>query len=101
MTDQMTGMTTDAIPATDFAGIQRQIHEFIQVNFLFDGGSADLDDAGSLVAQGILDDTGVLELVLFVEEAWGLTVDPQDLRPENFDSIDALAAYIVRRLSQR
>lgn len=101
MTDQMTGMTTGAVPATDFAGIRQQIHEFIEVNFLFDGGPADLDDEASLVEQGIVDDTGVLELVLFVEEAWGLTVDPQDLHPENFDSVNALSAYIVRRLPPR
>ncbi len=99
MSDQMTSMTTGAAPATDFTGIRRQIHEYIEVNFLFDGGPTDLDDAASLVEQGIVDDTGVLELALFVEESWGLTVDPRDLLPENFDSVNALASYVVRRFA--
>jgi acyl carrier protein len=83
-----------ATPATDLDGIRRQIHEFVALNFLFDGSSEQLDDSASLLETGIVDDTGILELVLFVEEAWGLTVDRGDLAPENLDSVDALAKYV-------
>jgi acyl carrier protein len=50
---------------------------------------------------GVVDDTGVLELILFVEEAWGLTVDRADLAPENLDSVNALASYVYGHLYQR
>ena len=99
MSDYVTGISTGMLPATDLEGIRRQIREFIQMNFLFDGAPADLDDAASLVEQGVVDDTGVLEIVLFVEDAWGLTVDPQDLRPEHFDSVNALAEYVFQHLA--
>jgi acyl carrier protein len=99
MGDQIASTVAGAAPATDFEGIRQQIHEFIVMNFLFDGTDAALDDAASLVEQGIVDDTGVLELVLFVEDAWGLTVDQQDLLPDNFDSVYALAGYVLRRLA--
>lgn len=101
MTDIRSSMMAGAAPATDLDGIRRQIHEFVSMNFLFDGSTEPLDDAGSLLEQGVVDDTGVLELVLFVEEAWGLTVDRGDLAPENLDSVNALAEYVYAHLCAR
>lgn len=75
-----------------------QIRDFITQNFLYNGTAAHLDNSASLLEQGIVDTTGVLELVLFVEETYGLSVDQSDLLPENFDSIDNLADYVVRHL---
>ncbi len=51
--------------------IQRQIHEYVVMNFLFDGTSTAFTDDTPLVEDGILDETGVLELVLFIEETYG------------------------------
>lgn len=90
-----------AAPATDLDGIRRQIHEFVAMNFLFDGGPEQLDDSASLLESGVVDDTGVLELVLFVEEGWGLTMQRGDLAPENLDSINALATYVYTHLHAR
>ncbi len=96
--DETTG-TTSVAPATDLEGIRAQIRDFVKMNFLFDGGDAELDDAASFMEEGIVDSTGLLELVLFVEETWGLTVDHEDLLPENLDSVEALAGYVERRLA--
>ena len=85
-------------PATDLPGIQRQIHEFITMNFLFDGSGGAFDDNESLMAQGILDPTGFLELALFVEDGWGIIVNQDDLNPDNFDTVGALADYVLRHL---
>lgn len=85
-------------PATDLPGIRRQIHEFVETNFLFDGSGKTVDDDTSLTAQGIVDATGFLELALFVEEAWGITVAQDDLVPENFDTVNALAAYVMSHM---
>jgi acyl carrier protein len=98
---ETSGSLVGAIAATDRDGIRRQIHEFIRVSFLFDGSSETLSDTASLMEEGIVDDTGILEVVLFLEETWGITVNRDDLAPENLDSIDALADYVTRQLGQR
>ncbi len=100
MADVRASAMAGAAPATDLDGIRRQIHEFIALNFLFDGTAEPLDDAVSLLESGVVDDTGVLELILFVEEAWGLTVDRTDLAPENLDSVNALASYVFSHLNR-
>lgn len=85
----------------DEALIRAQVREFLQQNFLFDGDVSEIGDDDSLLERGIVDSTGVLELVLFAEETYGITVDHADLLPENFDSISSLAAYVALRLSQQ
>ncbi|HEY7832296.1 MAG TPA: acyl carrier protein [Ktedonobacterales bacterium] len=91
-------MSSPMTPATDLPGIRRQIHEFVALNFLFDGSGGAFDDDTSLVEQGIVDPTGFLELALFIEEGWGVTVAEADLGPENFDTVAALATYVKRHL---
>ena len=54
----------------------------------------DVDDAGSLLDAGVVDSTGILEVIMFVEEAFGIEVPDEDIVPENFDSIDRMTAYI-------
>jgi acyl carrier protein len=44
--------------------------------------------------EGIVDSTGVLELVMFVEETFNITVENEEIAPENFDSVAQLAAYV-------
>jgi acyl carrier protein len=83
----------------DTALIREQIRDFITQNFLYDGTATQLDSSASLLEQGIVDSTGVLELVLFVEETYGFSVDQNDLLPENFDSVDNLASYVARHLN--
>lgn len=76
--------------------VRQQIHDYIHTNFLF--GTGELDDGASLIDEGVLDSTGVLEMVLFVEETLGLQVPDADVRPEHFGSVDALTTYVVLRL---
>jgi acyl carrier protein len=77
--------------------IQTKIREFIARNLLFsDNGFGYTDDA-SFLQEGIVDSVGVMELVLFVEEQFGISVDDQDITPDNFDSINLLADYIRRK----
>jgi acyl carrier protein len=90
-----------SVAATDLDGIRWQIHEFIRASFLYDGSGESLSDSASLMEEGIVDDTGILEVVLFLEETWGITVNRADLVPENLDSVDALAAYVSRQLARQ
>jgi acyl carrier protein len=88
------------VEVIDIELIREQIREFIQENFLFDGDISQLDDDSSFIEQGIVDPTGVLELVLFAEETYGIAVDQADLLPENFDSVNSLAAYVALQLAR-
>lgn len=79
--------------------IRQQIHEYVAMNFLFDGSSTPLDDNRPLMEDAILDQTGVLELVLFIEETYGIQVDDADLTPDNFESVNAIAKYVFQRMA--
>jgi acyl carrier protein len=60
-------------------------------NFLFTDDGRLQSDA-SFLEEGIVDSTGVLELVMFVEETFGITVEDEEILPENFDTVSALRA---------
>lgn len=75
--------------------VRGRIHAFIVENFLFDNG--DVANDVSLIGEGIIDSTGILELVMFVEENLGVTVADDEVLPENFDSVDNLTAFVCRR----
>jgi acyl carrier protein len=74
--------------------IEEKIRNYIAQNILFSKNGYQYPDETSFLEEGIVDSTSVLELVMFVEENFGLTVDDQDIVPENFDSVSNLAAYI-------
>ena len=73
--------------------IKEQIKTFIIENFLF-GNAEGLHDDTSFLEESILDSTGVLELITFLEENFSIKVDDEELIPENLDSINKLIAFI-------
>jgi acyl carrier protein len=77
--------------------LKGKIKEFIVENFLFGEGGEDLKDSDSFLEKGIIDSTGVLELVEWIEESFEIKVEDEELIPENLDSIENLAAYIKRK----
>lgn len=72
----------------------QRLREFVTTNFYVPGA---LEDTTSFLQQGILDSTGVLELVAFVESEFGIAVEDDELVPANFDSITALGTFIHRK----
>ncbi len=74
----------------------RELREFVQENFLF-GQEAAFSDDDSFLEQGIIDSTGVLELVAFLEDRYQITVDDEELVPENLDSINNLLRFIAAK----
>lgn len=74
--------------------IETDIRRFIVDNFLFgrDDGSLKIDT--SFLEAGVIDSTGVLELVVFIEETYGIQVEDEELVPENLDSIENLAHFV-------
>lgn len=73
------------------------LKQFIVENFLF-GNANGLNDETSFLQEGIIDSTGVLELVTFLEEEFGISVEDEELVPENLDSLNNLAAYLERKI---
>ncbi len=74
--------------------IEAQIRKYVAQNLLFSDDGFEYDDDDSFLQEGIVDSVGVLELVLFVEETFGVTVDDQEITPDNFDSVSKLARYV-------
>jgi acyl carrier protein len=80
--------------------IVQQLRSFIVENFLF-GEEGSLKDADSFLETGILDSTGVLQLVGFLEENYGITFEEEELTPENLDSINNIIAYLNRKMGRK
>ena len=78
--------------------IEHLIRRYILENFLFTNDNRQLEDHVSFLEEGIVDSTGVLELVMFVEETFGVSVKDEDIVPENFDSVAQLAHYVQLRM---
>ena len=79
--------------------IEPQIRQYMAENFLFSDNGYELEDEASFLEEGIVDSTGVLELVMFVEETFDITVQDEEILPQNFDSVSQLAAYVRRKLT--
>jgi acyl carrier protein len=78
--------------------IERNIREFIVSNFLFGVDDGSLKREDSFLQNGVIDSTGVLELVGFLEQSYKIEVSDQELVPVNLDSIQNVAAYVSRKL---
>lgn len=78
--------------------VTQAVHEFIVSNFLY-GQERELHDDDSFMGEGIIDSTGVLQLVAFIEETFGVVVEDDELVPENLDSMRNVTAYVHRKLS--
>lgn len=76
---------------------RNKIRAFIIENFLF-GNDEGLKDDSSFLDEGIIDSTGILELVSFMEEAFSISVEDEELVPENLDSIDNVVGYLERKM---
>ena len=79
--------------------IEQKIRQFITDNFLFREDRASLTDSESLLEAGVIDSTGVLELVAFLETEFGLAVSDAEIVPENLDSIGRIAGYVDGKLN--
>jgi acyl carrier protein len=77
--------------------IEAEIRDFIARNLLYSEGAFPHGDDASFLDEGTIDSIGVLELVNFVSEHFGITVSPNEITPENFDSVSRLARFIRSR----
>lgn len=77
---------------------RRQVRDFLLSNFyIAEANSLEVDT--SLLDQGIINSTGVLEVIGFIEETFGITVEDSELLPENLDSIEGISRFVMSKKS--
>jgi len=74
-----------------------QIRQFILNNYLFTNDDTKLSDSASLMQSGTMDSTGILELIMFLEENFGIKVADDEMVPANLDSVDNVVSFIDRK----
>jgi acyl carrier protein len=78
---------------------ERELRQYVIDNFLFGQGGSELKNDDSFMERGIVDSTGVLELVAFLEEKFQINVEDEELIPANLDSINNLLLYLKKKQS--
>lgn len=78
--------------------IKEQVRAFVTSNF-YVADPTTLEDRASLLDRGIIDSTGVLEVILFLEETFCIKVEDSEMLPDNLDSIERIANFIARKNS--
>lgn len=77
--------------------IRKKIREFVVENFLLDE-EMELADSESFLDAGVIDSTGILEVVYFLEEEYGISVSEEEMLPENLDSIERMGRFVASKL---
>lgn len=80
--------------------MRNQLRQFIIDNFLFGKDSIGLSDEDSFLEKDLIDSSGILELVGFLEETYGIKVEDDELVPENLDSINKLLRYLGEKIRE-
>ncbi|EKF18274.1 acyl carrier protein [Nitratireductor pacificus] len=79
------------------ASVKSEIHAFIVENFLFGDASQLPAEEISLIETDLVDSTGILEMVLFLEERFAISVADAEIVPDNFDTVARLVAFVERK----
>jgi acyl carrier protein len=79
--------------------LKKQVRDFVTANFYI-ADPASLEDRTSLLDHGIIDSTGVLEVIMFIETTFSVAVEDSEMLPENLDSIERIAAFVERKTAQ-
>ncbi|MPZ19860.1 MAG: acyl carrier protein [Luteitalea sp.] len=78
--------------------LEQELRHFVVDNFLFGQDDGSLSDDDSFIDKGIVDSTGVLELIGFLETRYGIKVEDDELVPANLDTLNRLSAFVQRKL---
>ena len=77
--------------------MKNTIRQYILSNLLFTDDESVLQDDESFLDGGIIDSKGVMEIILFIEDTFGIKVNDDEMLPANLDSVDNLVAFIKRK----
>ena len=74
-----------------------KVRKYILENFLFTDEESALANADSFLEKGIIDSTGILELIAFIGDEFQITIEDDEIIPGNLDSVDCVASFILRK----
>jgi acyl carrier protein len=74
--------------------IEETLRNYILENYLFTDDQSALSNGDSFMEKGIIDSTGILEVIFFLEDELGVIVEDEEMIPENLDSIDNIVAFV-------
>ena len=77
--------------------IEKQVRDYILENILFAADSTALANDDSFLEKGIIDSTGILELIFFLEQQFDIKVYDTELVPENFDSVNKIVSFVQKK----
>ena len=75
-----------------------KIRGYILENFLFTDDQSELSSTDSFLEKGLVDSTGILEIITYIEDEFGFSVEDEEMIPENLDSVNNLVKFISRKL---
>ena len=75
------------------------VRKYISDNILMSDTADAIADDTSFLRRGIIDSTGFLELVAFLEQTWGISIADEEMLPENLDSLNGIDAFVLRKLA--
>ena len=79
--------------------IKHEVKQYVLDNFIMGASIQELQDDDSFMAGHIIDSTGILELTSFLEQAFGIKVEDEELVPDNLDSLNCIEQYVQRKLT--
>jgi len=77
--------------------VEQKIREYILENYLFTDDQSALENSDSFLEKGILDSTGILEVIYFLEEELDVKVEDEEMIPENLDSVDNIVSFVGKK----
>lgn len=77
--------------------VEQKIRDYILDNYLFTDDQSALSNDDSFLDKGIIDSTGIMEVIFFLEEEFGVQVEDDEMVPENLDSVKNIVAYIEKK----
>lgn len=83
----------------DIVEIKQKVRQHVEVHCLPAAGLGGIDDDDSFLERGVIDSTGVLELLEYLESTFQIVVEDQEILPENMDSLNRIADFVHRKLN--
>lgn len=77
--------------------IEEKIRNYILENYLFTDDQSSLGSDDSFIERGVLDSTGILEVISFLEDEFNIRVEDEEMIPENLGSVNSIVSYIGRK----
>jgi len=77
--------------------IENKVKTYILENYLFTDDMSALGNEESFIEKGIIDSTGIMEVIFFLEQEFGITVEDEEMLPENLDSVSNIFAFVTKK----